>query len=418
MHGVCVQNLGLNDKKGDTMSQVFEGIKVIDFTSNVAGPSCTAMLADMGAEVIKIERPISGDDSRALPPMLEGKSIEFCWLNRGKKSLVLSLKDPKAQAVLLKMIADADVIVESYKPGQMAKFGLDYESVVKVNPQIIYTSISACGQTGAYAWRPGYDVIAQGMSGFMDMQGDPDGDPVKCGTAIGDYIGAFNAYSSTVTALYHKKVTGEGQHIDISLLDGLVSIMTPIEGAATLDAHPTRAGRHHGTMAPYGVFRGLNGQSVLIAAFANLQWNKLCTVIGQPDLPQDDRFSSLVSRSQHVKEIEAILECWLAGFENVDDAIALMEAGGVACCKIRSLNEVVKDPVLWERGTIREIELPAYFTEHRTYKGRGPWVHYTKTPADMKPAAALGQHNHELLEKYGWSTEEVDEAESAWATKK
>lgn len=401
------------------MSNVFEGIKVLDFTNNVAGPTCTSMLADMGAEVIKIERPRVGDDSRALSPMLGGKSVEFCWLNRGKKSLVLALKDPRALSVLLKMIVEADVIVESYKPGQMAKFGLDYETVRKINPGIVYTSISACGQTGAYAPKPGYDVIAQGLSGFMDMQGDPNGDPVKCGTAIGDYIGAFNAYGATVTALYHKMKTGVGQHVDVSLLDGLCYIMTPVEGAATLGNKPTRAGRQHGSMAPYGIFRGVNGQSVIIAAFADLQWSKLCAVIGREDLPSNPEYGSLVARAKRVKEIEAIIEGWLAGFENVDDAIALMDKGGVACCKIRSVAECAADPVLWERGTFREHKLPAWFDpEYTTYKGRGPSAIYSETPANMGLAPSLGQNNHEILEQYGWSAEEVDAVETEWATKK
>ena len=398
------------------MKKVFEGIRVVDFTNNVAGPCATAMLADMGAEVIKIERPVAGDDSRGIAPRLEGQSLQFNWFNRGKKSIELSLKDAEAQQLLLRMIADADIVVESFKPGQMKKFGLDYESVVKVNPEIIYCSVSACGQTGAYAKRPGFDVIAQGMSGFMDMQGDPDGPPVKCGTAIGDYVGVLNAYSGIVTALYHKQLTGEGQYIDISLLDGLVSVMSPMENAATLDAHPTRSGRHHGTMAPSGIYRGVNGQSVIIAAYTGNQWGKFCNCMGKPELVDDPRFADNVQRCRNINELEKVVESWLAGFENIEDAIAIMDAAGVASCKIRSLNEVAHDEVLWERGTLAELPLPPSYKEHRTIKGRGPWIKYSKTPAEMLRAPDLGEHNYEILGKYGWDMAKVDEKEAEWST--
>ena len=299
------------------MQKVLEGIRVVDFTNNVAGPCCTAMLADMGAEVIKIERPVAGDDSRGNVPRLEGKSLNFNWYNRGKKSVELSMKDPDAQEIIKAMIKDADVVVESFKPGQMKKFGLDYEAVKQINPEVIYCSVSACGQTGANAWRPGFDVIAQGMSGFMDMQGDPNGDPVKSGVTIGDYVGAFNAYGAIVTALYYKKNTGEGQFIDISLLDGLISIMTPMEGAATLDLKPTRAGRHHNTLAPYGIYRSDKGDSVIIAAFSAGQWSKLCNAIGKPKLLEDERFLSIGSRAANIKDLEAILQGWLSSFDTI-----------------------------------------------------------------------------------------------------
>lgn len=396
--------------------KVFENIKVIDFTNNVAGPCCTAMLADMGAEVIKIERPVAGDDSRGNVPRLEGKSLNFNWYNRGKKSVELSMKDPEAQAIILEMIKTADVVVESFKPGQMKKFGLDYESVVKVNPQIIYCSVSACGQTGANAWRPGFDVIAQGMSGFMDMQGDPAGDPVKSGVTVGDYVGAFNSYGAIVTALYYKMLTGEGQFIDISLLDGLISIMTPVEGAATLDLKPTRAGRHHNTLAPYGIYRSNKGESVIIAAFSAGQWSKLCAAMNMPELEEDERFASIGLRAANIKELEAIIQEWLSSFETIEEATAVLDKTGVACCKIRSVNEVAHDQAFRDRGCITEIELPPSYKEHRTYTGRGPWIQYSRTPMEMKRAADLGEHNYEILEQYGWSKEKIAEKEVEWSS--
>ncbi len=398
------------------MKKVFEGIRVVDFTNNVAGPCATAMMADQGAEIIKIERPVAGDDSRGIAPRLEGQSLQFNWFNRGKKSVELSLKDPEAQEIIKKMIADADIVVESFKPGQMAKFGLDYESVVKINPQIIYCSVSACGQTGGYSKRPGFDVIAQGMSGFMDMQGDPDGAPVKCGTAIGDYVGVLSAYSGIITALYHRQLTGEGQYIDVALLDSLVSVMSPLENAATLGAHPTRSGRHHGTMAPYGIYRGKNGQSVIIAAFTASQWTKLCGAMGMPELENDPRFASNALRTANIKDLESVIEGWLGTFDNVEDAIALMESAGAACCKIKSLYEVANDPVLWERGSLIELPLPPSYKENRTIKARGPWIKYSKTPSEMRRAPDLGEHNSEILTQYGWDEDMIAAKEAEWST--
>lgn len=398
------------------MGKVFEGIRVVDFTNNVAGPCATAMMADQGAEIIKIERPVAGDDSRGIAPRLEGQSLQFNWFNRGKKSIELSLKDPEAQELIKKMIADADIVVESFKPGQMAKFGLDYQSIVKIKPDIIYCSVSACGQTGGYSRRPGFDVIAQGMSGFMDMQGDPDGPPVKSGTAIGDYVGVLSAYSGIITALYHKQLTGEGQYIDVSLLDSLISVMSPLENAATLGAHPTRSGRHHGTMAPYGIYRGKNGQSVVIAAFTASQWAKLCKAIDMPEMENDPKFATNALRVANIQELETVLESWLSKYDNIEDALDIMDKAGVACCKIKSLYEVAHDPVLWERGSLVKLPLPPSYKEHRTINARGPWIKYSRTPSEMHRAPDLGENNVEILEKYGWSEEKIASKIAEWSS--
>lgn len=309
---------------------VFEGIRVLDFSNNVAGPCCASLLADMGAEVIKIERPVAGDDSRGIMPRVEGQSLTFIWTNRGKKSVELDLHDPEAVELIKRMIMDADIIVESFKPGQMKKFGLDYETVHAMKPSLVYCSISACGQTGAYASKPGFDIIAQGMSGLMDLAGDPDGDPVKQGVTIGDYVGSLNAYGAIVTALYHSRATGKGQLVDISLLDGLVYCNTPLDNAATNGAHPTRSGPHHGTMAPYGVYNGKNGQSVIVAAYTAAMWKRLCTAMERPDLETDERFSSNIGRTQNLKELVAVIEDWLKGFDDVQEAVDRMEAQNVA----------------------------------------------------------------------------------------
>ena len=397
---------------------VFEGIRVLDFSNNVAGPCCASLLADMGAEVIKIERPVAGDDSRGIMPRVEGQSLTFIWTNRGKKSVELDLHDPEAVELIKRMIMDADIIVESFKPGQMKKFGLDYETVHAMKPSLVYCSISACGQTGAYASKPGFDIIAQGMSGLMDLAGDPDGDPVKQGVTIGDYVGSLNAYGAIVTALYHSRATGKGQLVDISLLDGLVYCNTPLDNAATNGAHPTRSGPHHGTMAPYGVYNGKNGQSVIVAAYTAAMWKRLCTAMERPDLETDERFSSNIGRTQNLKELVAIIEEWLCSFDDVQEAVDRMEAQNVATCKIRSTYEVANDPALWERGAIAELPTGPSFTQVRSVRTRGAVARYSETPIQLKRAPDLGEDNYDILGKYGWDKAKVDAMEKKWSEKR
>ena len=202
--------------------QVYENLKVLDVTNNYAGPMAGAMLADYGAEVWHVEKPVLGDDNRYFPPIIDGISINYCTSNRGKKSVVLDLKDPRGAEAFRKLAAQADVLLESYRPGVMKKLGLDYETLKEINPRLIYCSISAYGQEGPYANRPGYDVIAQAVSGMMEMTGEPDGAPTKIGSAIGDWMGALNAFGCIGTALYYRSETGEGQHIDISLARSLM----------------------------------------------------------------------------------------------------------------------------------------------------------------------------------------------------
>ena len=399
------------------MSSIFEGIRVIDFTSNLAGPGSTAILADFGADVIKIERPVAGDDIRGISPRIEGQAIFGTWSNRGKKSVTLALDDPESQAILRNMIQEADLVVESYKPGTMAKFGLDYESVIQYRPDIIYCSVSACGQTGPYRNKPGFDVIAQGMSGLMDLTGEPDAPPTRLGVPVGDYVGALNAFGGMVSALFHRERTGEGQYIDISLLDGLVAMNSTLEGAANMETHPTRSGNHYLNMAPYGVYNGKNGQSVIISAYTGSMWEKFCTAMGKPECLTDPLLSSNAERTKNIRHLVGIVESWLKEFDDISQAVAILEQAGVACCKIRTTDEVVADRALWERGTLVEVETAPSFQKTKTIKMRGPWIKLSKTPAVPKRSCDLGEHNQEILTRYGVTAEEVEALQAKWATK-
>lgn len=399
------------------MGKIYEGVKVLDFSNNAAGPSAAAMFGDFGAEVIKIERPGAGDDSRSVLPRLEGQSLLYHWMNRSKKSITLALDDPRSKAVLERMIADADILIESFQPGVMAKFGLDYANVSKINPSIVYCSISICGQQGKYAKKPGFDLIAQAMSGFMDLTGDPDGPPVKCGAFIGDNIGTLNAFGAVSAAMYHRAKTGEGQHVDIALLDGLVAVNGQVEGAANAHTHPTRSGSHSISLFPYGIFSGKNGQSAIIAAYTPGTWSRLCKAMGRPELIDDPNFSTGVARGAHFKQLVELIEDWLCQFDKIDDAVSIMEEFNVPSCKTYTTDDALADEVFWERGIFVHQELPPSFTKHREMIGRGPWIHLSKTPATPTRSSDLGEYNYEILERYGMSKEEIDQCLADWQGK-
>ena len=392
---------------------IYEGLRILDFSNNLAGPCGTAMFADQGAEVIKVERPHTGDDTRAFYPLIDGVSLQYMWDNRGKKSIVLNLKDPDAQRILLAMAKDADVIVESFRPGTMKKYGLDYDSICKVNEKIIYCSVSACGQTGGYAQEPGFDLIAQAMSGLMDMSGEEDGPPTKLGTTVGDYIGSMNVFGSISAALFHRLRTGEGQYIDISLLAGFVSCNTSLDISATCGTHPTRIGPHDNTVVPYGAFRGNNDEyAVLVACTFNL-FPKFCKLMHKEKWLEDPEYLTASTRINHRAEIISLIEDYLRSFPSMDEAIAALKEAGIPCAKIKSTYEVARDPVLWENGELIEIE----GTESMggfVYKGRGPWIRLSKTPFVYKPAPDLGADNYSILGRYGLSRQQIDELESRW----
>jgi len=231
---------------------IFEGIRVLDFTNNLAGPYAAAMLSDYGAEVIHVEKPVLGDDNRAYLPRYEGQSMSFMDNSHGKKSLVLDLKDPEAVKIVEKLVKETDVLIESYRPGVMKRLGLDYEAMKKVRPDLIYCSVSAFGQTGPEAGRAGYDIIAQAVSGLMYMTGDQDGPPRKVGITVGDNVGALTAFGAIGAALYYRERTGIGQQIDVSLVKTLMWMSNKIDDLVLNGHMQHRNGNHHLTLCPYG----------------------------------------------------------------------------------------------------------------------------------------------------------------------
>lgn len=396
------------------MKNIFDGVRVVDFTNAVAGPFPTALMADFGAEVIKIERPKTGDNSRFYSPVIEGVGLPFMWNSRGKKSLVLDMGDPEGVEIAKKLIATADLVVESFKPGTMEKFGLGYEQLKAINPKIILCSISAFGQTGPNSAKPGYDAIAQACSGIMDMTGDPDGPPTRIGFAIADYVAGTFGFGGIVTALYYRERTGKGQHVDISLVDCMASYNGQIEAAAT-GGKPTRAGAHHGTLSPFGIYEG-NGGSVTICAPDQGPWTALCSAMGKKEMATDPSFANNAARVKNRTLVIETIEKWLKSFPNIDEPVKLMDKAGVPCAKILSTADMLTDENLIARGMITEIETPTGVSQ-RKIKARGNPFKFSSVKAVMKPAPALGEHEDEVLKSVGYDDATVARLKGKWSVK-
>ncbi|ESZ54491.1 hypothetical protein X727_33380 [Mesorhizobium sp. L103C119B0] len=392
----------------------------MDFTNNVAGPGASALLADYGAEVIKIERPVLGDDTRMWVSSVLENFTWYPWLNRGKKSVTISLTDPDGLAIIKKMVADVDVILQAFRPGVMQRFGLDYESVSKISPSVVYCSISAYGQTGPKATKAGYDQMAQAYTGLTDMTGEPDGPPTRVSISIIDHSTGINAFGSICAALYHREKTGEGQHIDTSLVGCAFSMIDPFEevarGAALgVPIKATRTGRftsYPGT----GTYRGKGNEYCAICVNNDKLWGLLCQALERPDLITDPRSNSVLSRMKNAPLLHNIVADWVASFDDINEALEKLDKFGVPCAKVNSVGDLVTDEYLLARGAITDIPAPTSMQARgvKTIRARGPWHVLSKTPLQMRKPPDLGEHNVEVLTRYGLSADEVVKLQDRW----
>lgn len=393
------------------MKKMFEGLRVVDFTTNIAGPFTTALFSDFGAEVIKIEKPNTGDDTRLFAPQINGVGVPFCWNNRGKKSLVLDIGDAEAVEIVKKLIPNTDVVVESFKPGAMKKFGLDYAALKKINPKIIYCSVSGFGQTGPYSHKAGYDLIAQAISGAMDMTGEADGPPTRIGLAVADYNAGIHGFAGILAALYHRERTGEGQQVDISLLDCLVGINGMIE-IAGLGKNPTRSGNHHGSLAPFGIYKG-NGGALIICAPAQGPWKSLCTLMERKALVDDPRFSNTGLRVKNISQLAPEIEKWLHTFPDTAEPFKLMDEAGIPCAQVNTTAQALDNPQLMAREMIIDLDTPNG-VDVRKIKARGNPLKFSADKAEQKQAPALGQHQDEILQSIGYDSEAIEKIKIKW----
>jgi crotonobetainyl-CoA:carnitine CoA-transferase CaiB-like acyl-CoA transferase len=370
-----------------------DGLRVIDLTRVLAGPFCTMMLGDMGADVIKIEEPRHGDESRGWAPIVDGWSAYFLGVNRNKKSVALDLRERSDADALRSLLAEADVLVENFKPGSLAQLGFGYEETAAINPKLVYCSISGYGQTGSRSSLSGYDVVIQGESGLMDVTGQPDGPPTRVGIAITDYLAGLYATQGILLAVMDRQRTGFGQHIDIALFDCLVSALTLPAGILfATGLTPTRMGNDHPSIAPYETLRARDGL-VIVAAGNPRLWAQLCDALGADRLIDDPRFASNADRLSNRAALKAELEAVLGQFA-VDDVIGKLEAQNVPCGRVRSIAEALEDPQLLARDMIVTIEHPGT----GPVKSLGNPIKMSRMPQiTHRPAPRLGEHTDEVL---------------------
>ena len=395
------------------MMQPLDDIRVIDLTRVLAGPYCTMLLADLGAEVIKIEQPGRGDDTRQWgPPFAAGESAYYLSINRNKKGITLDLRQERAREVVRQLVARADVLVENFKLGSMDEWGLDYASLERINPRLVYCNISGYGNDGPDAGRPGYDFVMQAEGGLMSLTGPVDGMPYRHAIAVVDITTGMLAATAISAALHARERTGAGQRVDLSLLETQVAWLANL-GQYTLvaGAPPPRFGNAHSTVVPYEVFKGTDDYFAL-ACGNDSQFRRLCDVIGRPDLGADERFATNPGRVTHR---EALIPQLQAEFGRlaVDDLLRRLSAAGVPAGRINTLDRVLSDPQVLHRQMVVEVDHPTA----GALKLLGVPYKFSRTPATVKSAPPLlGQHTDEVLRTLlGYSEEEIAELRACGA---
>ena len=380
------------------------GVKVVDCTQIMAGPFCTLLLADMGADVIKVEKPNGGDDSRRLgPPFIRDWSAAFLAVNRNKRSIALDLRTEEGKEVFLRLAEGADVVAENFRPGAMDRLGLGYGDLKRLNPALVYCSVSGFGQTGPYSRRGGFDLVAQGMSGIMSVTGTPGGPPVKVGVPITDLTAGMYAAYGVLTAYIHRLKTGEGQLVDTSLLEaGVAYTFWESSVYFSTGETPGPLGSAHRLSAPYQALRTADGYINLGAANQST-WEAMCAAIGRTDLLEDPRFTSNADRKPREAELAAILEeTFTAG--TTEHWLEVLEGAGVPAGPIMDIEQVYSDPHVLDRGMLVELSDP----ELGVLKNIGIPVKLSKTPGQIRSRAPkLGEHTAEVLAGAGYSEAEV-----------
>lgn len=377
------------------------GVRVLDFTRVLAGPFCTMILADMGADVIKVES-LDGDETRQWGPPFDarGRSAYYLSVNRNKRSLTLNLKSPRGREIARQLAAQSHIVVENFKPGGMAAFGLGYEDLRALNPALVYASITGFGQTGPYSERPGYDFVVQAMSGLMSITGEKEGEPSKVGVAIADVIAGLFAATSLLAALRHAERNGQGQRLDISLLDSQIAALVNIASSALVSgATPARYGNAHPSIVPYQSFHAADMEFAL-GVGNDRQFAQLCQLIDHPEWATDARFATNPAR---VANRDLLVDLLGAVFVTRPAAewVDAVLARGIPAGPLNTVSQILADPHIQARGLIHEIDLLRLV---------GPPVGFSQTPPTVRtPPPDLGEHTDAILrERLGLSDTEID----------
>ncbi len=376
------------------MPKPLDGVKVLDLTRVLAGPYCTMLLGDMGADVIKVERPGAGDDTRAFgPPFLNGESAYFLSINRNKRSLTLNLKHDKALEIMRRLLETADVVVENFRPGTMESFGFGYEAVQAFNPRLIFCSISGYGHSGPDAKLPGYDLIIQGEGGIASLTGDPNGPPYKVGSSQADIVAGMMGFQGILLALLARGQSGRGQKIDIGMLDCQVALLTYQAGIyfATGES-PTRMGNQHPTITPYETYRCQDGYINLACGNDNM-WRTFCAAIGQAAWAEDARFRTNADRVERRRQLAALLEPVMQ--QKTSQAwIEILLKHGIPCGRIQSVGEVCDSPQV----QARDMVVPLEHAKAGPIRVTGVPIKLSDTPGEVvTPPPILGEHTTDVL---------------------
>lgn len=382
-----------------------ENIKVLDLTRVLAGPFCTMILSDLGAEIVKVEIPVKGDDARHFGPFMNGKSLYFLSINREKKSVSLNLKTPKGKEMLKEMVKHFDVIIENYRPGTMEKLGLGYETLKEINPKLIYAASSGFGHSGPNSKKPAYDILAQAGGGIMSITGWPDSPPTRVGMSLGDITASLYTAIGISSALYQRQVTGKGQKIDIAMLDCQVSILENALARYQVEKKsPEPLGNRHPTIVPFQAYKAKDKYFVIGIGNDNL-FVKFCAAIGRDDLKDNPKFKTNGDRTKHVDELNQILEGVFPN-KTAEEWLKIFEDFQIPSSPINSIDNVMEDIQVLARNMIVEVE----DKQAGKVKIAGNPIKMTNVPDTNQrgPAPEIGEHNEEIYENIlGYTQEQI-----------
>lgn len=341
------------------MGKILNGVRVLDFTDALAGPFCTRYLADCGCEVISVEKP-GGKVNRSIPFFFKGQGIEYIFNHCGKKSIVIDLKNSEAHDLVIKLAKVCDVVIENFRPGIMKGFGLDYQAFKKINPSIIMCSISGWGQSGTKSELMAADISVQAQSGILDLTGEPDGPPILVGFPVTDFLAGLNAFGAICAALYNRSVTGQGEYIDIAMLDCAITTLQKAIGLhlfteGKVEDH--REGRFSSDISPHGIYKGSDGY-IAISARTEAAWERLANLMGKPELVTDSRFNSGENRVKNNKAVAEIIEEWLTTYDKVTDVALLLQSYRILAAPVLTVGQTIDDTDFEIRDMMREVEHP------------------------------------------------------------
>ncbi len=376
------------------MSGPLADLKVLDLSRFVAGPFCAMMLGDMGAQVVKVEKPGSGEDIRAVPPLIDGDSLFVIAYNRNKRSLTLDLRSEQGQEILRELVGQADILVENFRPGVMEAMGCGWATLSAINPRLIMARISGYGQDGPHSQRPCFDAIAQAGSGIMELTGDPDGPPTLAGTTVVDHSTGLHAVVGILAAVQARHQSGRGQLVDIALMDSALSLlMTVIPEQAVFGEAATRMGNRDRYGAPSNSFLAADGTYVHIMAGGDPRFGRFCRAIGREDLLADPAYADNAGRKENIEALEAVVAEWV-GARSTDEVVAAMEQASVPCGPVHTIADVLANPQLRHRGQIIEVE----HAHGEKVPLQGFVAKFSATPSALyHPVPSPGQHNAAVL---------------------